>query len=86
MYPFNLLSYSFPVLRNGGLANANGQHSALESMQMPLNIIKMFWPEEKRDELVREMNPLLKCELEGLVVDGVVQMEFDGCCAWGWKP
>jgi hypothetical protein len=55
-------------------------------MQFPLNIIKAFWPEEQRDALVEEINPIMLRELEGMTVDGVVQMEFEGLCAWGYKP
>jgi hypothetical protein len=55
-------------------------------MQMPLTIIASFWPEDKRKELVEEINPIMLKELEKTCVDGVVQMEFEGVCVWGEKP
>jgi hypothetical protein len=67
-------------------ANGGGDDRALESMQFPLNMIKTFWPEDTRDELVKEINPILLKEIEKMVVDGVVQMEFEGVCVWGRKP
>jgi hypothetical protein len=55
-------------------------------MQMPLTIIASFWPEDKRKELVEEINPIMLKELEKMCVDGMVQMEFEGVCVWGEKP
>jgi hypothetical protein len=55
-------------------------------MQMPLTIVASFWPEAQREALVREINPIMLKELEKMVVDGVVQMEFEGVCVWGDKP
>jgi hypothetical protein len=55
-------------------------------MQMPLNIVKAFWPEEQQDALIKEINPIMEKELENMVVDGQVRMEFEGLCVWGYKP
>lgn len=56
-------------------------------MQFPLKmIIASFWPEERRERYVEEVNAIMLREVEGQVNDeGVVEMEFEGLCAWGWK-
>jgi hypothetical protein len=59
---------------------------ALETLQMPLTVIALFWPEAQREALIREINPIMLKELEKMVVDGAVQMEFEGVCVWGDKP
>lgn len=56
-------------------------------MQFPLKmIIASFWPEERRERYVEEVNAIMLREVEGQVNDeGGVEMEFEGLCAWGWK-
>jgi hypothetical protein len=53
---------------------------------MPLTVIALFWPEAQREALIREINPIMLKELEKMVVDKAVQMEFEGVCVWGDKP
>ena len=58
----------------------------METMQMPLMLVKGFWPEEQREALVKELNGCMEREVEKLVgEDGAVEMEFEGVCGWGWK-
>ncbi|KAH7406636.1 S-adenosyl-L-methionine-dependent methyltransferase [Phaeosphaeria sp. MPI-PUGE-AT-0046c] len=58
----------------------------MESMQFPLMMVKNFWPEEKREELLKELNQKMRGEVDKMVCeDGRVEMEFEGICAWGWK-
>jgi len=56
-------------------------------MHFPLKmIIASFWPEEKREAYVEEVNAIMLKEIEGQVnSEGIVEMEFEGLCAWGWK-
>lgn len=58
----------------------------MESMQFPLMMVKNFWPEDKRDELLKELNVKMRAEVDKLAgKDGKVEMEFEGICAWGWR-
>lgn len=68
-------------------ASVGGADLFMESMQFPLMIVKMFWPEEKRDELLKELNGIMRKEVEEGYVkeDGKVEMGFEAICAWGWR-
>ncbi|KAF2032856.1 S-adenosyl-L-methionine-dependent methyltransferase [Setomelanomma holmii] len=59
----------------------------METMQFPLMLVKMYWPEEKREEYLEELNGVMLGEVVRLAggEEGSVEMEFKGVCGWGWK-
>lgn len=59
----------------------------MESMQLPLMIVKGFWLEEKQDGWMKELNEVMYKEVVKVAggEDGVVEMEFEAILAWAWK-
>lgn len=57
-------------------------------MQFPLKmIVAAFWPEDKRDEYLKELNEIMLQEVaqQAEATGGVTEQGFEGILAWGWK-
>jgi hypothetical protein len=57
-------------------------------MQFPLKmLVAAFWPEEKREEYLNELNGIMLEEVgkRAEATDGVVEQGFEGILGWGYK-
>lgn len=75
------------TLREKRMAVCGSPRQFMQTMQMVMKFVGMFWEEGERERLVSEVSGLM---LEEAVKDaggeeGSVEIEFDGIVAWGWK-
>jgi hypothetical protein len=67
-------------------ARVGSPDAFMQTMQFPLKLVQMFWPEDKKDAWLARLNELMMVEVKKLAgEDGAVEMGFEGLCAWGWK-
>ena len=59
----------------------------METLQMPLNLVKTFWEEERRAQWEKQVNELMleECVTAAGGEDKEVKLEFEANVAWGWK-
>ena len=56
-------------------------------MQFPLQIVKAYWPEDKQEAYLKELNNIMYAEVVKMAGGETqsVEMEFEGIVGWGWK-